>query len=692
MSAKSADGDRPRPTSDRRPILPSVAALALFAIAGVGGVWATDDYFGHGYRVSWEAEHEEEMVPVTTTVEHRPAFANEHRPISRVVEAWDYDEFGVPEHLFRFHATFEATLTVPEGGRYLRADGSGDADVFVDHQKVGETTLLEAGDHSLRIAWRGDFRRATHFRLLWNPEENEFRRVPAQALRPWGSAAAVERIAADVAVGVLALLLAIGVVVCLRTRDRGARGRRWAALALACVALWGLGLRSWDYAAMPAFEENGDELFAAWNGHSLLTEGRTVGWSLWPEFYGNMVEHEALPYWGMRPWQLIRPYLEHPPLLHLLAGGAARLGGAQHFSHAKLTHTRLVPILLFLPTLWLIYAIGVRLLRRRLGPVLGALLYAGLPLIALQTRVVKEEVLLVPMTLASIWLYLRWRDDGERTKHLVLAGLVAAACVMVKLPGAFFVPALIMVAIADRRGHAVRTLVLTGALGAIALVAYAAIIDWDLFWFTTRKQATLRAIHWDIFARLFTDPHINHNKVGEGTLLFLWFGYVATAWRLPRPTRAAFIVPPLLYLLMIGISSGNWTYGWYLMPVYPFLCLGAGELLAETWRRPSFLAGLLIVALLTLYLLNFTVVDIHVQRLQSLLPATRRFVTWVCLGLVLPFLAAGVFRGALSRGLARLSLVACLLTTLAAGAIFVARYDVVYETHRDLDRMEFYDN
>lgn len=692
MSAKGATEGRPRPALARTPLLPSLVVLVLVALAGAGGVWAADDYFGHGFRISWEAEHEGAMVPVTTTLEHRPIFANEHRPISRVVEGWDYDEFGVPHRLFRFHATFEATLTVPEGGRYLRVEGTGDSDIFVDDERVGETSLLAAGDHYLRIAWRGDFRRETHFRLRWNPEENTFRNVPASALRPTGPAAATERIAADVSVGALALLLAFAVVVCVRTRDRSSRQRRWAAVALACVALWGVGLRSWDYAVMPAFEENGDELFAAWNGHSIITEGRTVGWSLWPEFYGNMVEHETLPYWGMRPWRLIRPYLEHPPLLHLLVGAAAKLGGAQHFSHAKLSHTRIVPIVLFVPTLWLIYAIGVRLLRRRLGAVFGALLYAGLPLIALQTRVVKEEVLLVLMSLASIWLYLRWRDDGERTRHLVLAGLLAAACVMVKLPGAFFVPALIMVAIADRRGHAVKTLVLTGALGALALLAYAALIDWDLFWFTTRKQATLRAIHWDIFSRLFTDPHINHNKVGEGTLLFLWFGYVATAWRLPQSTRAAFVVPPILYLLMIGISSGNWTYGWYLMPVYPFLCLGAGELLAQTWRRPNFLAGLLIVGLLTLYLLNFTVVDIHQQRVESLLPSSRRLVTWVCLGLVGPFLAAGVLRGSLSRGLARLSLVACLATTLAAGAIFVARYDVVYETHRDLDRMEFYDN
>ena len=58
------------------------------------------------------------------------------------------------------------------------------------------------------------------------------------------------------------------------------------------------------------------------------------------------MEREPYFYFSDQPMQIITPYFEHPPLMHLLVGAAAKLGGAGHWAHARLEDTRLVPIAL----------------------------------------------------------------------------------------------------------------------------------------------------------------------------------------------------------------------------------------------------------------------------------------------------------------------------------------------------------
>jgi len=74
--------------------------------------------------------------------------------------------------------------------------------------------------------------------------------------------------------------------------------------------------------------------------------------------------------------------------------------------------------------------------------------------------------------------------------------------------------------------------------------------------------------------RYFVNALINMNLVGQGWLVFLWFcfGAEAMAHRV-ADDRGVVVLPGLFYLVGIAISAGNWTYGWYWIPVFPMLCL-----------------------------------------------------------------------------------------------------------------------
>jgi len=679
----------------RAPLLwGAVTGAAVLALALVA-----DGRLRHGVGVTWRAEHGGRVVAIDRTVEHRTTFPNAHRPLSRYIQAWPFEHWGIPDTLPEIDARVDATLTVPQGSpRILGAASANRTEVLVDGRPA-EQGPVGAGDHALTVFWFGaaqapnsphwDRLRPVSLELRWGPQGGAMRPVPRNALEPPEGAWPPLRQALWIAAPLLALLFGAGVAWSLFS-DGSRRRARITWVATAAVVLLAAGYRLYDYEVMPEFRENADELFATWNGWQLLSDGTTRGWSLWASRYGNRVDHETLPYFRKRPVQVIRPYFEHPPLLHILVGAAAHLGGANHWAHAKLKHTRLVPIGLSLLVVLLIVAVGRRLDATGPAPVLAALLYAALPTIALQGRVIKEEALIGPLILAALLFYLRWRDDGRRHRDLVAAAILTGLCTLTKVPGVVFVPVLVAMITAERR---YRDALIAGAIAtgvAGLLLVYAAAIDWDLFWFTTSEQASLRATHFNVFPRFFDDPLVNHNMIGRGWLIFLWLAWAATVFRRGERSLTVLALPPIVYLTGMAVSSGNWTYGWYLLPIYPFLCLGAGRFLADLWKEPDLVRGTLFVGLAVMYTLNFTV-DEEWARNPSHWEALRSHVTIFCVAALLPFGLAEAFRTRPFRWLARTSTAALLALLVVVGGLFVARYDIYYDAYKDFDRNEFFD-
>jgi len=476
----------------------------------------------------------------------------------------------------------------------------------------------------------------------------------------------------------------------LATRDEARWRLRSGWVALLLILAFGLGTRLFDYAVMPDFHENPDELFATWNGYQLLTDGPTRGWSLWAGAYEGRVTVEQVPYSEARPFQVIRPSLEHPPLLHLLAGAAAKLGGAQHYLHARLTHTRLVPIFLFIPTLLLLFVIGRRLFPGTRTPYFAALLYAALPNVVVQQRVVKEEALLTPMALLGVYLLLRWdAETPRRDRFIWLAAFVTGLGALAKVPGAFFLPPLVLLFF--MRGGLRPALIACagGVLGLLPLLIYGAYVDLDLFFFSTAQQAGGRPAHWNLFPRFFADGLINHNLVGHGHMLFVWLGYALAFGKLDAQRRAVLSLP-LIYLAALALSSGNWTFGWYILPMMPFVCLGAGHFIEDLLDRPSFFGGLLLFALLVMYGFNF-MHDLPWAMNVAGWTYLRRIITPFMLLTLVPFIVAEAWPTKRSLAAARLATGAGLAAFLLSSAYFAVNYETLYDSHRDFDRMTHFD-
>lgn len=726
---RATPGKPPAAEPSERPWSRAAAGVVGLAVFGLvlGLTWLVDQRFAqHGLNVRWEAILAPEQVrppydrdgqlrpaepapdePVEFVVfegvERRPVMHSDRRPLARFLQHWNFREHGSTARLFRFRATFAGTLELP-WGTTLGLDGTGTRNILIDGEPLSEPRYLQAGSHTVAGSWEGDLRHP-RTELQWTmdpgtlpfpvqvrhaPRKSE---VPPEFFRP----ARPRPVGWLYALGAFLGLLFGGAGARALIVAGPARRRRAGQLVLVIILALGAFLRAYGYDTMPDYRENGDELFATWNGWSLLEEGRPRGWSIWPHVYGNRVERTHIELFGTadnRGWTVIEPYFEHPPLLHVLVGAAAHLGGAEHWTEAKLAHTRLVPISLGVLTILLVFLLGRRIDPTGPSPYLGAFLYAVLPHIALQGRVIKEEVLLTPMALFAFWLFLGWRDHGWRLRWLLAAAFILGLSASAKITGAFFLPPLIVMIAGRGMLREALLATLAGAAGIAMLFLYAAAIDFDAFWFSTLYQAGSRPMHWNLFPRFFSDGLINHNLIGHGHTLFLWLAYalgIGMAGSRGERGRVdpVLVLPPMVYLSAITISSGNWTFGWYIVPVLPFVAVGAGRFLASLWRDPGLFRGIVFVGLLVMYGMNF-LQPVGYQTIPDVWRAARTYVTPFFAAFFVPFLLAQVhprFFGNWARLMTALGLV----LTLATSIFFVAHYDEIFDGHHDFDRIIFFD-
>jgi 4-amino-4-deoxy-L-arabinose transferase-like glycosyltransferase len=334
----------------------------------------------------------------------------------------------------------------------------------------------------------------------------------------------------------------------------------------------------------------------------------------------------------------------------------------------------------------LVLATGRELDPKGLAPVFAGTLYAAIPIIAMQSRVVKEDSAVALLALLAVWLYLRWKNGSRASWILALSAVACGLAVMAKIPAVAFPAALVALLVRDRQIRA--AMGFTAVSGAVAslLVVYAVWHGWAEFIEATEIQANVRALFFDAFIALFDVAEVNANKLGVGWLLFLWIAAFAAASNAKHRKHTSVLTIPLVaYTVAIALPSGTWHFGWYFLPLYPFLCLLSGRFLEDAWHSPELLRGLAITGLLVLYGFTFFV-DPERQNSFWYWPVYRERVTWIVLAFIVPFGLAHVFRTRLTTRLAQLSIVAAMVAVLVTGAYFAARFDRISLERQHYDR------
>jgi len=318
---------------------------------------------------------------------------------------------------------------------------------------------------------------------------------------------------------------------------------------------------------------------------------------------------------------------------------------------------RVVPILLSLAGVVLLFRLARAYGVSERAALLGTLVYATLPLIVLSHRLVKSESLLAILFMGAI-LAARRHELSGRMRDAVVAGVLGGLSIWTKATGVAVVVVVLVLLLSARRFRG--ALVALGlAAGFLALyLVYAWTQDFDIFLKVIEAQSTSKWVGMESLQDLLTGKIVT-KYFGRGWYLWLLLCAGLAAFRRER----AILLPLAVYGTLIALTADHRViYGWYRIPLYPFLCVAAGTALERMISRADLyrVFPFAITAVSTGVLYAWSGVPLLIQSK----PAVALF----ALVALLPFLVRQAFESALTERIARLAtwvlLAAFLLTSL----------------------------
>ena len=552
------------------------------------------------YLISGEGGLE---TPVHERVDARLDFPVPQRLDAAYIFHWDMKRLGLPVSMPPYSIHWSGLLHAPEPGVYgFTLDAQGEVRLRIDgtQLEMHQDTLTErhfaAGWHPIALDYelaQGDARLV----LSWKPPRGALAPVPSRCLAPDGAA-----IAASATRRVLAwVLLAAGAATALALYALGRRqetaparylralGTQRVTLAVGAIVILAALLRFHDFALVPFHHETADEYQHAWEGWSLLHQGVPLAWSTFPDRYP--IDQTLDFRWFGDRYVVVRPYFDHPPLFSILVGlvtslvqaltpsfgyGFASYPAPWDFLSCTLTVMRLVPIVLSLIGIVLLYRVARAYGASERAALLGSLVYATLPVIVLTHRLVKAESLLALLFMGAILATRRHELSGS-AGSAILAGLLCGLSIWTKATGLAVVAVILVLLLAARRYRgALLALGITGGFLLLYLI-YAWALDFGIFLKVIEAQSTTKLIGLEALQDLV-----------NGKIVTKYFGRGWYPWLLLCAALAAFrrerglLLTLAVYGMVIAMTADyRVIYGWYRIPLYPFLCVAAGCALEE---------------------------------------------------------------------------------------------------------------
>lgn len=367
------------------------------------------------------------------------------------------------------------------------------------------------------------------------------------------------------------------------------------AVCVLAVVMAGYKLRTNRYERVPFPGDSRDEYSNAWVGMSLLEIGFPIGIGGLPTypkhdfryinvdriFSSNTVMGNAIP--------LDYPWFDHPPLTQLITGGFAYYKGARVFEDAAAVIIRKPVMWAGVVTVGLIFWAGYLFFGSLAGGI-AAIAFAISPLMVINSRMVQAENFLVPMFLMAIIAVYYYLNQGSR-KWFYLSLLMTGLGIMTKLSGvSIFLSVFLLLAVAKReRAHLIKdTVLLIGVVvGALSIYSvFGLVYDPALFlktWLGNSNRSYGIGFH-SIFELITITKVTGKIYLTDGWPLVGWLS-ILYLFLNKTFKNSKYVTIPFIVYLATYLFFGSETFGWYRIPFFPFLFLGAGALLAQGLRR-----------------------------------------------------------------------------------------------------------
>jgi 4-amino-4-deoxy-L-arabinose transferase-like glycosyltransferase len=356
--------------------------------------------------------------------------------------------------------------------------------------------------------------------------------------------------------------------------------KRLKVFLLASILLLGFLLRFHHYDRFPRHGATFDEFAWTWQGISLWQTGVPTSWS----------PHSHYPHFELKKFQgawvrLVTPYLEHPPLFGLLAGGFALLTGSKNLFDITLSQIRILSLIIGVTTIFLVYLLAKKLYGQKVG-LLAALLYATIPTLVIGSRILQNDNFFV-LAFLSVWLllleYLKTKKPWQRNLAAIFCGLLTLA----KVPWATATIAVCLLLTKEKRW---KDCFLVGLI-ALAFFSlfffYGRHYDWPTFISLWGLQTARAKIGLGSVLALFTHPYLVDRIYPDGWIYFGWLSIAVLSLKFKK--HAKLLIPFLAYFLVFVLAvPGIEAQGWYRYAFYPFLTIAAAVLIDKIINKPGF--------------------------------------------------------------------------------------------------------
>lgn len=349
-------------------------------------------------------------------------------------------------------------------------------------------------------------------------------------------------------------------------------------IALAGILIIGTTLRGYNLNTWPREGATFDEYAWTFLGLSLLNTGVPTSWSPHQQYKQR---HIYINPRGAQ-FQLVTPYLEHPPLFGLVAGLFAKMNGAVDFNSVEILKIRPLALILGTISILAVYLLAQSIYGRRVG-LLSSLLYAIIPSIAVGSRLVQNENFFIPLFLLSIYLLHRYIKTSIKS-FFIMTALIAFFLPLAKIPWVAAPVTLIAILFYVKKYKEGMIVVGATIMVFCLFIFYGTYYDAKLFQDLWALQLARYDMGFDSIFALFTLPLLTDRLFLDGWILFGWVAWILTTKDIKRnyPIVFGLLAYGSIFIFAIPNEPGH---GWYRYPFYPFLAIAIALFIKEYFNK-----------------------------------------------------------------------------------------------------------
>jgi len=363
---------------------------------------------------------------------------------------------------------------------------------------------------------------------------------------------------------------------------------KYSIVSLFLILVLGFLLRVNNLNTWPRLGATFDEYAWTWQGMNLIQKGVPISWSP----HAQYTNAKDVTYQKTH-FRIVKPFLEHPPVFGLVAGGFAILNGVHDMYHLDINHIRPLAVILGILSIVFLYLLVSEIYGTKTA-LFASLLYATIPTIVVGSRIVQNENFFIPMWLLSLWFIAKY----IKSKNVIFRNSAAILCcllILAKIPWIAAAGSMFLIFMYLRRWKDAAIFFFVPIVSLLIYFAYGFFYDPKLFLSLWGLQLNRYDISFTSIYALFQKPFLVDRFMTDGWIYFGWFAYVLLLLRdFKKNYIVIFALLSYFVIFLAGIPDEP-GHGWYRYPFYPFLVISIALFIKDNFAKNWILTFLFLV-------------------------------------------------------------------------------------------------